>query len=131
MNAEDLLSKGLNDYYLRLNKELLSNLAVNFRARPDHARELQQHQNEEYLLAHRMIEFLKYTIKQDLDLLRNLGIRHEEFVRHHPPMSTDAANQLSIPREKKQHILDYARELGATERQLRGDDQSFKTMVWT
>ncbi len=68
-------------------------------------------------LLEKMVLFLGYTLKENHDAVLALHIRFSDFNKRYSGASTDL--------EKKTHILDFARELGAGEKSLKKDKAAF------
>jgi hypothetical protein len=64
-----------------------------------------------------MLTFLKNEIKKQSRTLHTLHARHDQFLHRHTHAAT--------AEERRKHVLDYARDLGATGRQLRADRRAF------
>src|SRR5262245_23052815 len=104
-----LLERGLTRYERQLDAGLLAVLAADFpawaaaRGRAASAADL--------------VEFLRHEIKREVQHLTGLRQQHAEFTRRYQRAVTEE--------ERRQHVLDHARDLGATRRQLRGDRRAF------
>lgn len=65
----------------------------------------------------RLIRFLTIVIEETLQHIRGLRKTHEDFVQ----LCAHSTSQY----EERQHILNYAKKLGATEIELKGDQDAF------
>ncbi len=110
------IAGGLNSYDRRLNDSLVRELADDFRAwrtTPEALRTVPDAEGIGALLA-----FLLQDIEAQVQRIRALRSRHADFNKRYTRSVTDD--------ERRQHILDYARDLGASRRQLWGDRRAFR-----
>ncbi|MFI3188684.1 hypothetical protein BCS42_05245 [Crenothrix sp. D3] len=116
---KNLLVSGQNPYWYQLNADLIQQLSDNFDRWPlppviDSERERRALNRK----AQHLVDFLRYDITQILATLTGLKNSFGEYSKRY----TNALSDI----DKKQHILNYAEELGATRRQLRQDVKAFK-----
>lgn len=111
-----LLELDLGHYERKLNSSLINGLVADFIAWENSSTGAEDHV-EQPNLANRLVEFLQHQIKLQLELVSALDKRHAEFNSYY-------SKELSLE-GKQQHILDYARDMGFTSIQLRGDREAF------
>lgn len=111
----DLFETDMTSYWRKLNAKLIDQLIEDYHAWPP-SQTYARHQ-ETPSLAHHLVDFLLYTINQlRLHILASRQ-RHAEFNKQ--------LLRATKPEEQRQAILDYAADMGATRRQLRGDRRAF------
>lgn len=114
-----LIEQGQHPYWCQMNTDLIQQLIHDFQNWP--APLVSNSENNRTVLgrnAHHMVNFLLHDIDQTIDKLASLKAKYAEYSnRYIKAISED---------ERNRHILAYARELGATRRQLRKDKQAFK-----
>ena len=112
-NAQAFLQHGLPPLSQRVDKALLNDLVRAYevweRNRPAG--------QEPPGMATELVAFLLNIVETEREFIANLHLRHAEFTQRCVHAATEA--------EKRQHILDYAKELGATPGQLRRDKRAF------
>lgn len=115
-----LLRQGRNPYWCRLNGRLIEQLLARYKhwPAPPPALELEQGRSSKGRVAEHTVAFLLFEIDQTQDALAQLKTRHEDYLKH--------SNRAPGLEQKRQEMLDYARRLGADERQLRLDKQAFE-----
>lgn len=69
-------------------------------------------------LAQRLASYVTAIIQRDFENLHSLRVAHADFTRRHARAHSDE--------ERRHHILDFARRLGADTRQLEGDEAAFE-----
>ncbi|MBI3268606.1 MAG: HEAT repeat domain-containing protein [Planctomycetes bacterium] len=114
--ARVLLETGLNGYELKLNRGLLDALEEEFRSASKKAT-APEGQGEVWR-ALGCVTFLRRTADEEVRRLGGLRRAQADFQAGF----LRAANEA----ERRQRILDYARELGASPAQLRGDRRAFR-----
>lgn len=121
MNAESsraLLELGINPRLLKVESHLIDDLMGGFgswTALP--ADSADESHSPESIAAQRLVLFLLHTITEDLKKIQSLRQRYVLFSRRYVECSTDD--------DRRQHILDYARELGSSEENDAADRKSF------
>jgi poly-gamma-glutamate synthase PgsB/CapB len=70
----------------------------------------------EHLRQH-LVEFITHVITRELQYINTLRLRYAEFNKRYARAATEE--------EKRQHVLDYAQDLGAGKRQLASDRRAF------
>lgn len=116
---KDLLTRGQNPYWYQLNADLIKRLSEDFDRWPaPPASEIEQERGKLGRKAQHLVNFLLYDINQ---ITANLTALKNQFGEYSKRYTKSLSDQ-----DKKQHILDYAQELGATNRQLRQDARAFK-----
>lgn len=116
LRVRRLLEIGLNDFDRRLCAGMVGALDADFSARPDAGPPVEEG-SETTRLAERLVAFLKDDIEHQSRAIQSLRARHAEFARRHARAATAT--------ERQTHVLDYARDLGATPSQLRKDRRAF------
>jgi poly-gamma-glutamate synthase PgsB/CapB len=114
--VEEVFAGGLSPYDRRLNDALVQALADDYlawRATPDAQRIYAESEGLGPLLA-----FLLQDIEAQVQRIKALRGRHADFNKRYTRAVTDE--------ERRQHILDYARDLGAGRWQLRGDRRALR-----
>ena len=108
------LEKGIHPLWLKAEQGLVDLLVADFKTwektatKPDDARGGRD-------LG--LVEFLISRIETDLKRISALHLRHAEFNQRYAHAGTE--------REKRDHILEFARDLGRTRRRLKGDKRAF------
>ena len=116
---KNLLIRGQNPYWYQLNADLVKRLIDSFDRWP--AAPVVEAEHERRKLGRKsqhLVSFMRYEINQIIARLAALKNHNSEYSKHYTKALSD--------QDKKQHILDYAEELGATRRQLRQDALAFK-----
>jgi poly-gamma-glutamate synthase PgsB/CapB len=113
-----LLESGQHQYWQQLNNGLIEQVVNQFELWPEVAtREPEPGRSTDGRMAEHMVRFLRYDIKQTRKILERLKHRNADYSqRYSKAVSDDEKNRL---------ILDYARDLGASDKQLRGDKKAF------
>ncbi len=109
--AREILETGLDPYARRLNAGLLDGLLAEFLAWPGDA--VASQGPERAQTADGWAAFLSHTVTRRLEGLYALRKRHAAFLQHHEQAATGD--------ERRQLVLDYARDLGADAKRLAGD----------
>lgn len=73
---------------------------------------------KEALLAEQLASFLLARLAERLEEIRDLRTQYAEYVRRY--------TRATSPEDARRHILEFARRLGASRRQLRGDRKAFR-----
>jgi gamma-polyglutamate synthase len=116
---KEILTQGRNPYWYQLNADLVKRLSDDFDRWPKAlASEIGHERSELGRKALHLVNFMRYDINQIIVSLATLKNQFSDYSNRY----TKALND----EDKKQHILDYTRELGATRSQLRHDAQAFK-----
>jgi poly-gamma-glutamate synthase PgsB/CapB len=110
--VRELLELGTTPYEQKLNARLTDQLHTEFRAW--HRRERLGDQSP---LALDLLAFLRTSINRDAERYVWLVQRHADFVRRRATVANKE--------EEQQLVLDFAGDLGASARQLRGDRRAF------
>jgi|Deesub1362A_J573_1020465.scaffolds.fasta_scaffold00412_10 poly-gamma-glutamate synthase PgsB/CapB len=113
--VKELLITGMPPFFTKMEarriegiiNEFLSWLSASDRPLPDERTELQRE----------LIAFLSYNIKTKLSRTEELKKQHLEFIK--------GLQSLVTTEDIRRHILEYARDLGASPRQLKGDRRAF------
>ena len=111
--ARELLELGQNAYERRLEAGTVEAWLAAFAARSDGT----ANEAGDARLAERLFAFLKEEVEGQSGTIRGLRLRHDQFLWRHAHAAT--------LKERQKHVLDYARNLGATGRRLRGDRRAF------
>ncbi len=113
---KQLLEKDLTPIAAQVDRDLLDALAVSHEAwRQEHQTDRSGSDIRE--TARNLAAFLLARIEETVEDITARHVRHAEFSRRYAHAATEA--------ERRQHILDYARDMGADARQLRGDQRAF------
>src|SRR5262245_45774509 len=112
----ELLQRGLNRYQRKLFAELLRGLVAEFSQLPRHTGWFAD-KSLRPPLPQQVVLFLQQKVTNEMHMITELRRRYAAF---------NAAYVNAESTEDKQlHILAYARDLGATSRQLRQDRKAF------
>lgn len=114
--ARELLELGQSAYERRLEASTVEALLAELAARPNGV-PARDESGDGSRLAERVLGFLKDEVQRQSRAIRSLRLRHDQFLLRHAHAAT--------AKERQKHVLDYARDLGATGRQLRGDRRAF------
>jgi gamma-polyglutamate synthase len=115
----DLLASGQNPYWLQLHADLLERLCSDFDDWPAATTVEADYQGSgSSRNAQHLIHFMRYELNQIVASLANLKNRFSEYGKRYTKALNDD--------DKKTYILDYAKELGASRRQLRLDKRAFE-----
>ena len=112
------LEQALHPAWVRLHEQLLTEIEAGF-ARWAEARDLaagKAAQDAGDVLQH-LVVYLRHYINQALEELDGLDVRFTEFRQRY--------GNATSREEQQGHILDFARDMGATARQLRADRKAF------
>jgi poly-gamma-glutamate synthase PgsB/CapB len=112
----ELLEHGLNLYQCKLFAELTHSLAAEFHRLPQYTGWLAD-ESLRPPLPQQIVLFLQQKVTSELHKIAELRRRYAAF-------NTAYVNAESVE-DKQLHILEYARDLGATPRQLRQDRKAF------
>ncbi len=113
-----LLEMDMPPYWRKVNATLVQEVIAAYRAWPPSAAfSADAGETGAGELAQQVVEFLLHHINQQHMQIAALHQRHAAFNQQYMPASG--------PEEQQQSILDYASDLGATSRQLRGDRRAF------
>lgn len=116
---KELLTREQNPYWYQLNADLVKRLSEEFDLWPSApVSDTEQQRQELGRKAQHLVNFMRYDITQTVASLNTLKNQFSEYSKRY---SKALSNE-----DKKQHILDYAQELGATRLQLRQDAAAFK-----
>ncbi|MGZ8944413.1 MAG: hypothetical protein ACXW1W_03195 [Methylococcaceae bacterium] len=116
---KDILTHGQNPYWYRLNADLVKRLCDDFDRCPSApVIEVKYERRKLGRKAQHLVNFMRDDINQIIADLAALKNQFGEYCKRY----TNALSE----EDKKQQILDYAQELGATHRQLRHDALAFK-----
>ncbi len=113
-----LLENGMRPHQKRIHAKLIHQIAKNFLEWPERKLDKSSVYLDDDHTVMQVYEFIKREIILQFTRLKEVKI-----------LSTDFNQQLSqskTPGERQQHILDYARKLGSSERDLRKDKKAFK-----
>ena len=110
----DLLKTNLQPLQCKLDDKLLREFIRDFH---DWESAAGQSKGKDEGLIIRVIVFLSHTIEEDRNRIVALRARFTEFSKRYSGAAT--------LEEKQEHILDFSKDLGATQRQLRGDKRAF------
>lgn len=113
---QQLLERGMTPLAQRVEHKALEQLAADFQdwaVVAGHAAELADPKE----LAPHVVEFLLFRIGEELGRIADMRANQAEFAQRCVHAVTDA--------DRRAHIIDYARELGADKRQLAGDRRAF------
>jgi poly-gamma-glutamate synthase PgsB/CapB len=116
MDVRTLLEHGLNRWERKLDARLIGELASGFRAWR-RGRGTPAEGDAATLLPEELVGFLQQEVEREARGLAALRDRNADFNRRYTRAATEA--------ERRQHILDYARDLGSTRWQLREDRRAF------
>jgi len=113
--VRELLIIGMSPFFIKMEarrieeiiNEFIAWLDASDKPLPDERTELQKE----------LIAFLSYNINTKLSRTEVLKRQHLEFVK--------GLQNLATPEDIRGHILEYARDLGASRKQLRGDRRAF------
>jgi gamma-polyglutamate synthase len=114
-----LLATGQNPYWYQLHADLLEHLCDDFDLWPAATSDEIDYKGSK--LSHKaqhLVHFLRYEINQIVGSLANLKNQFSDYSKRY----TKALND----EDKEKYILGYAKELGATRRQLRQDARAFE-----
>jgi gamma-polyglutamate synthase len=117
-NIVALLENGMRPHEKRIHAQLVNQIVQNFLVWPERKLETSFDQPDEDQTLLQVYEFLTREIIMQFQLLKESKI-----------LNTDFNQQLSQSKtlvERQQHILDYARKSGSSERNLRKDKKAFK-----
>src|SRR5438105_4482377 len=118
-DVRTLLERGLNSYERRLDARPIAELAAGFRAwRRGRAAPAPEGEDAQLALAQDLLDFLQQEVEREARGLAALRDRNADFNRRYTRAATEA--------ERRQHILDYARDLGASRWQLGQDRRAFR-----
>ena len=116
---KELLTRGQNPYWYQLNADLITRLTNEFIRWPTPpAAEIENNRSLLGRKAQHLVSFMLYTINQVTSELLTLKSQFAEYSKRYSKALSDD--------DKKQHILDYAKELGASRLQLQKDALAFK-----
>ncbi|MBK8816251.1 MAG: hypothetical protein IPN42_12485 [Methylococcaceae bacterium] len=116
---KEILSLEQNRYWHQLHADLIDRLCRDYRLWPAaETLEVDYVGNEQAKKALVLVHFLRYEITHVADGLVQLKSRFGEYTKRYTKAISDS--------DKKQQILNYAKELGATPRQLRKDEKAFE-----
>lgn len=119
LEIKNLLTREQNPYWYQLNADLVKRLNGDFSRWPTApAAETKHTRSELGRKAQHLVNFMRYDINQIIADLAMLKSQFSEYSKRYTKALSD--------QDKKQHILDYAKELGATRSQLRDDSRAFK-----
>ncbi|MEN8219331.1 MAG: hypothetical protein ABFS56_23815 [Pseudomonadota bacterium] len=104
-----LIEEGIHPHWLKAEAKLVKPLLREYRAW------LKPH--ERAVSRQTLVKFLCYRLKQELSNIDRRREQYTQFNKHY-------SNTVNI-NEKRQHILDYARTLGASKRHIHGDNKAF------
>ena len=114
----ELLERGLHPVWIRLHADQMDEIQRVFcdwsRARDDAGNAAAPDERQRI---QRLVDFLVHWIRQKLEQVDHLEDRFTEFRQHHARAATRD--------ERREHILDFAQAMGASQRQLRGDRRAF------
>ncbi len=113
-----LLESGQHQYWQQLNNDLVDQVVSRFQlwphpAAPDPKAGL----SEDGRKAQHIVRFMLYDIEQSQKKIEQLKRRYADYSQRYNKAVSEA--------EKNTHIMQYASDLGATPRQLRGDKKAF------
>ena len=113
-----LLESGHNKYWLRLHVPLLDQVTSDFARWPaPQAPDPEQGRSLLGQQAQRLVQFFVYDITQKLKQLRAMSRSYTQYC--------SAYGRAASEQEQRQIILDFAKNLGATPKQLRRDKRAF------
>ena len=119
LDVHRLLESGQNQYWCKLNAELIDQVVNQFKLWPEIAtRESEPGRSLSGRKAEHIVRFMLYDIEQCQLKLDQLKTRYTDYSqRFTKAVSEDERTRL---------ILDYAGDLGAGDRQIRGDKKAFR-----
>ncbi|MDD1622428.1 MAG: HEAT repeat domain-containing protein [Methylococcaceae bacterium] len=115
-----LLQANRNSYWCRLNGGLIKQLGNDYQRWPKPPvsdLESERARSQTGRIAEHAVAFMRFEIDQIRDQLHELNVRHAEYLKH-------ISRAVSLEQRQKE-ILDYAKQLGASKRQLKQDRQAF------
>ncbi|MES9815086.1 MAG: HEAT repeat domain-containing protein [Candidatus Thiodiazotropha sp.] len=117
-SVRNLLELGFHTRWLAVDRPLIDRLESGFQGWLDHQARMEGVAiTEENVRARLLVEYLVFWITEKLERMDGLRAGFVEFSQRHNHAATD--------REKQAHILEYAKRLGATHRQLNRDRRAF------
>ncbi len=114
----DLLEMDLTSHWRKLNAKLIDQLIERYHAWPPSKTFSTQHEaSSSASLAHHLVDFLLYEINRERLHILTARQRYSEFNKQ--------LLRATKAEEQRQAVIDYAADLGATNRHLRGDRRAF------
>jgi poly-gamma-glutamate synthase PgsB/CapB len=112
---KELLITGMSPFFTKMDARRIDEIIHEFIAWLQHSERLLPDDRTE--LQKELIAFLSYNINTKLTRTEELRKQHFEF--------TKGFQSLVTTEDRRKHILEYASQLGASEKQLRGDSHAF------
>jgi len=112
----DILSSSLNRYERKLNHKLVVKLAESFFKRQGSLSLELQEEDRDTVLG-QLLFFLVYHVVGRLEVILDLRRKYSEYTKLYTKAGT--------LEDRGRYVLDFAHELGASRRQLRGDQKAF------
>ncbi|MEE9413462.1 MAG: hypothetical protein V3V22_10470 [Methylococcales bacterium] len=117
-DVQGLLESAQHQYWLKLNHELVEQLINQFESWPEVAtRDSEPGRSKNGRIAEHFVRFMIYEVKQSQRKLEQRKRNYGEYNQRFSKAVSDS--------EKTTLIIDYARDLGANAKQLRGDKKAF------
>ena len=105
-------------FWRRLNNELVEQVIDLFESWPHSAiLDSEPERSRDGRIAQHIVQFMLYDVEQSLLKLQRMKQRYGEYSQRYSKAVSE--------QEKTAHIMEYAAELGADARQLRGDKKAF------
>ena len=117
-SVQHWLMLGMSPLWQKANRRLLERGEREFKLwLQETAEKAAPEDDQELWLMRRLLEFLSLTINRQHDSIKVLRNQFVDFKKYHSHAATEA--------ERQHHILEFCRQLGASEKQLKGDKQAF------
>ncbi len=117
-DIKQLLEHGQHSYWCQLNAVLINQVCEHFARWPSApAPDTNPERSSLGKHAEYFVHFLHYAIENHCEIMRMMVRRYGEYSKRYSKAVTED--------ERRQHILDYAAELGADKKRLAGDRKAF------
>ena len=114
-----ILESGQHQYWRQLNEDLVEQVVEHFESWPQAAApDPEPGRSRDGRIAQHIVRFMLYEIEKNQQKLERMKNQYGDYSQRYSKAVSD--------NEKKSHIINYAIELGADARQLRGDKKAFK-----
>ncbi|HFD12079.1 MAG TPA: hypothetical protein ENJ32_06395 [Crenotrichaceae bacterium] len=118
VDVRHLLESGQHQYWLQLNSELIDQIIEQYEQWPEVAvREYEPGRSDIGRISEHIVRFMLYDVEQIQLQLEQMKSRYADYSQRYTKSFSED--------EKTRLILDYAHDLGADSKQLRGDKKAF------
>ena len=118
ISVQHWLMLGMSPLWQKANRRLLERAQQEFEQWIEETGEMAAPEDDQQLwLMRRLLDFLSFTTSRQHAAIKTLRSQFIDFKKYHGHAATEA--------ERQHHILEFSRQLGASEKQLKGDKQAF------